>query len=394
MGLTLLLLFPLQTRPGFGLGGVSLTAYTGTNVNLDGVIGAGEWSDARHLSFPWAYSNSSLTGGGEVWVKNNGTNLLIAVSANGKAEKGLGSDYYYYHLHLLFDNNNNGVINNLEDNKDQSIWFFSSTTYQAYGDFYYDSGQGRYASDAYINGTGAAYFSNPGGPGQFGWEFSIPMTSSLPDDFNLPVDASIGFEMIYSEHHFVGLNSVSSGWAYWEVSYSNGLPTGSSPSADGWASIVRTNTPGPISDYTPPTIGTPITQPASPGSSDTVKVLVNVTDTGSLVKNVTITYTTDGWKTTNQTVLASYNSTSYLATALMPALPSGGTVEYYIVAFDNVGNRALNNNAGAYFSYTVSAPWYLNWLNYTILALVLATVAAFAALLSRGRKKKTATTQS
>src|SRR2546425_7147501 len=107
----------------------------------------------------------------------------------------------------------------------------------------------------------------------------------------------------------------------------------------------------------PPVIGTPVISPTSPTSSNPVTVSVNVTSAHSTIKNVTITYTTDDWKSTNTTLVATYNATtSTTATARIPALASGGHVEYYIVAFDNAGNTNLNNNNGSYFAYDVSAP--------------------------------------
>ncbi len=46
-----------------------------------------------------------------------------------------------------------------------------------------------------------------------------------------------------------------------------------------------------------------------------------------------------------------------MATAQIPALQYGGHVAYYVVALDNAGNKALNNNSGSYFAYDVPAPW-------------------------------------
>ncbi len=86
-------------------------------------------------------------------------------------------------------------------------------------------------------------------------------------------------------------------------------------------------------------ISTPSISPASPGPNDQVTVNVTVT-AGSGVKNVTIHYSTDNWKSTNTTVVSLYN---------------GGNVTYYIVAFDNNNNKATNDNNGNYFTYNVPA---------------------------------------
>jgi hypothetical protein len=103
-----------------------------------------------------------------------------------------------------------------------------------------------------------------------------------------------------------------------------------------------------------PTISTPTISPTSPGPGDQVTVNVTVTANAG-IHNVTVHYTTDGWKT-NTTILASYNSTTQLALAHIPPLYTGGTVEYFIVAFDNNGNTSTKDNGGAYYSYTVPAP--------------------------------------
>jgi hypothetical protein len=111
----------------------------------------------------------------------------------------------------------------------------------------------------------------------------------------------------------------------------------------------------PPADTTPPSIGTPMVTPSSPAATDTVTVLVNVTDNRG-VQNVTIVYTTDNWHSVNSTIVASYNVTTTTATGRIPALATGGHVVYYIIAFDTAGNRQVNNNSGAYFGFDVEAP--------------------------------------
>jgi uncharacterized membrane protein YciS (DUF1049 family) len=107
-----------------------------------------------------------------------------------------------------------------------------------------------------------------------------------------------------------------------------------------------------------------------------------------------MTYTTDNWKTTNTTVVATYNSTTTTATGRIPALASGGHVEYYIVAFDNAGNSNLNNNNGSYFAYNVPAPASLisiSTLTYILVAAGIAVgiaVVAFMILKAPQRKSK------
>ncbi len=125
-------------------------------------------------------------------------------------------------------------------------------------------------------------------------------------------------------------------------------------------------------------IHTPTISPSSPGPNDQVTVSVNVTAGSIGVQNVTLHYTTDNWKTTNTTVVASYNSATQMATAIIPPQYNGGHVEYYIVAFDNNNNRAINNNGGNYFSYTVSPPPSMTslWIEITIAIVAIGAAAA------------------
>ncbi len=228
--------------------------------------------------------------------------------------------------------------------------------------------------------------------GGWSWEFAMPLQQySAVQDFNLAQNASIGFYVVYSEQHYRSSNLFSSGWAYWQVSYPNGLPTSTSLSANGWGVIVWTNLNAPISDTTPPTISTPTIKPTSPSAGDTVTISVNVTDTGSGVKNVSITYTSDNWKTVNKTLTAPYNITTHIATAQISALQYGGHVEYYVTAFDNAGNKAVNSNSGSYFAYDVSPPWYLGTSIWLLILGLVAIVILFAIIYPKRHKRSTNT---
>src|SRR6266581_8771265 len=149
-----------------------------------------------------------------------------------------------------------------------------------------------------------------------------------------------------------------------------------------------------------PTISTPSISPSSPGPNDQVTVTTTVTAGNSGVLNVTLVYTTDNWKAANTTVVASYNSTSHVATAHIPPQYNGGHVEYYIVAFDGNSNKDVNNNNGTYFSYTVTTPPLSTatstWIE---LALVAATLGvggtiAFYSLRPKTRAGSSAASQS
>jgi hypothetical protein len=140
-------------------------------------------------------------------------------------------------------------------------------------------------------------------------------------------------------------------------------------------------------------ISTPSISPSSPGPND--QVIVNVTVTAGTVgvKNVTIHYTTDSWKATNTTVVASYNSTTQHAIAHIPPQYNGGLVQYYVIAFDNNNNRAANTNSGNYFSYTVPAPTNTTTSMWIEIAVVLVAVGAAVAIGFYSIKPKTAKNQ-
>jgi hypothetical protein len=148
-----------------------------------------------------------------------------------------------------------------------------------------------------------------------------------------------------------------------------------------------------------PSISTPSISPSSPGPNDQVTVTTTVTAGNSGVLNVTLVYTTDNWKTTNTTVVAFYNVTSNQATAHIPPQYNGGQVEYYVVAFDGNGNKAVNPSNSTYFSYTVTTQPNTTTNTWIELALVAATlgvggVIAFHSLRPKTRTGSSSTDQS
>ena len=142
----------------------------------------------------------------------------------------------------------------------------------------------------------------------------------------------------------------------------------------------------------PPNIhfSTPTILPSSPGPNDQVTVNVTVTANAG-IQNVTLHYTTDNWKTTNSTVLASYDQTTHITLAHIPPQYNGAHVEYYLVAFDNNNNMAVDNNGGSYFSYTVAAPSSsANTGMWIEIAIVLVAVGAAVSIGFYSLKPKTA----
>src|SRR6266849_1020360 len=143
------------------------------------------------------------------------------------------------------------------------------------------------------------------------------------------------------------------------------------------------------------TIRPPVISPTAPTSSDIVTVATNVTSSRSTIQNVTITYTTDNWKSSNVTVVATYNSTSNTAKGQIPALPPSTHVEYYITAFDNVPTKTVNDNNGSYFTYNVTSSTSLtstSTITYILVAIAIgaavATVAIMILKAPQGKSKR------
>ena len=132
-----------------------------------------------------------------------------------------------------------------------------------------------------------------------------------------------------------------------------------------------------VADGTPPTIGEPSQTPAANNvqPNQPVKVSVNVTDPESGVKNFTLWYSINGEG--NQAIPMIYNGSTGLWEAEIPGQPLDTHVKYWIEAYDNAGNRAINDNAGQYYTYTV-IPEFSSWplLRWLLLLLTLTLLGA------------------
>jgi len=101
-------------------------------------------------------------------------------------------------------------------------------------------------------------------------------------------------------------------------------------------------------DSVPPTIGTPSHIPQNPLPNQEVTISVNVTDRSG-IQNITLSYRKGAtWVNVSMTPVAGNTFT-----ASLPALPNQTFVEYRIIANDNMGNMAINDNQGFLYSYSV-----------------------------------------
>lgn len=106
-------------------------------------------------------------------------------------------------------------------------------------------------------------------------------------------------------------------------------------------------------DKTFPAIGIPSRIPEGDVQPDqVVKVSVSVTDFGSEVKNVTLSYNlNDSTVWINLPMV--FNSTTELYETTINIQQANTLVRYKITAYDNAGNQAVNDNQGNYYTYRV-----------------------------------------
>jgi hypothetical protein len=105
-------------------------------------------------------------------------------------------------------------------------------------------------------------------------------------------------------------------------------------------------------DSNSPIIGIPSRVPeGTVQPNQKVEVFVNVTDTESGVKNVTLYYNLNNGQTWTAEPM-SYNSTSHVCNATIPGQPAGTYVRFKIVAYDKVGNNATRDGT-EYCTYQV-----------------------------------------
>jgi transforming growth factor-beta-induced protein len=103
-------------------------------------------------------------------------------------------------------------------------------------------------------------------------------------------------------------------------------------------------------DVTPPSISNVSQEPEIPDDGEPVTITAIVTDAESGVYNVVLSYSTDGEQTWNNVTTIKTTGDTY--EGQIPGLPAGTEVQYQIIAYDNVGNPAVEDNAGEYV-YTV-----------------------------------------
>jgi len=138
-------------------------------------------------------------------------------------------------------------------------------------------------------------------------------------------------------------------------------------------------------DVTPPEIVEVTQDPSALNvlENEAVLVSVNVTDIGSRVKNVTLIYTTNNW-TTSASLDMTFNASTGLWKAEIPGKAFKAVVKYKIVAYDNAGNRAVDDKTGNYYAYMVIP----EFSAFGILLILLGATLSALVLTKKSRKPK------
>jgi len=87
-----------------------------------------------------------------------------------------------------------------------------------------------------------------------------------------------------------------------------------------------------------------------------VLVYVNVTDRESGVNKTILSYTIDNgltWNNITMELVCYLPCDKWFYIAEIPGMPANTLVKYKIIAYDNAGNYAIEDNAGQYYVYTV-----------------------------------------
>jgi len=124
-------------------------------------------------------------------------------------------------------------------------------------------------------------------------------------------------------------------------------------------------------DTIKPSIGTPFHDPPIPDEWENVTVSVNVTDAESGLRQVILSYSTDEGATWTNVTMSKATGDTYEGE--IPGFSAGTNVWYKIIAQDKANNTAVEDNAQAYYIYTV-IPEFPTWTS-TLLVLVVLALA-------------------
>ncbi len=140
----------------------------------------------------------------------------------------------------------------------------------------------------------------------------------------------------------------------WNFESTNGIKTVCAQFMDNSGLISDLYIDSIILDTTVPTIGAPVQTPKDflVQPDQEVKISANVVDSLSNVESVILSYNlNDGAALIDIPMV--FNSTTNSYEAMIPGQPAATFVRYRVSAYDGAGNLGVEDNAGAYYTYTV-----------------------------------------
>lgn len=142
------------------------------------------------------------------------------------------------------------------------------------------------------------------------------------------------------------------------------------------------------SDTSPPIISKPFQNPPKENVSPfkQVTVYVNVTDVESGVQEVILSYKLNDASTWTNITMEKTNADTYMGR--IPGYRAKTKVQYRIIAYDNVGNKAEENNAEKYFSYIVISESLLHLIFWVVFGTVVIVLALFLGCKLKKRQKQ------
>jgi hypothetical protein len=130
--------------------------------------------------------------------------------------------------------------------------------------------------------------------------------------------------------------------------------TDSDGDSDGGSGGGGDSGPDSITDFVKPSIGEATHQPHEPDGpmpSESVTVSVDVTDDLSGVAQVILHYKQSTSALWIEVDMSKLSGDTYVGK--IPGFDLGTKVYYYVTAYDNAGNKAEQDKAGEYYSYSV-----------------------------------------
>jgi parallel beta-helix repeat protein len=138
-------------------------------------------------------------------------------------------------------------------------------------------------------------------------------------------------------------------------------------------------------DKTPPTIGIPSREPAGDVQPyQSVKVSVNITDSISQVKNVTLYYTLNNGTSWEEPVPMNYSLLTNFYEAIIPGQQPNTWVRYKIIAYDLAGNNETLAETSPYCTYQVIP----EFPSFTVTLILMAAIVLTVAIYKRKQLRK------